>query len=76
MKEQPRPFFRPYLLMLKEGEGIQEDFMDYKLVMLHLDSAERIGSPKDPKGKLNKPPMAQMPPHPIPPVLTANDPIL
>lgn len=35
----------PYLFVLKEGSDIENDFLDYSLLMLHVSAPEIIHSP-------------------------------
>jgi len=44
----------PYMFVLKEGQKIQKDFLDYTLMMLQVGSPETIKSPPShsPKPKL------------------------
>ncbi|MEM1282253.1 MAG: hypothetical protein AAGG81_01725 [Chlamydiota bacterium] len=35
----------PYLFVLKEGVDIENDYLDYSLLMLHVSSTEVIHSP-------------------------------
>jgi len=44
-KQLPSPLLRPYAFILKEGSGIRQDMLDYKLLLLDLRCAEVITSP-------------------------------
>lgn len=35
----------PYVFILKEGKEIQEDFLDYSLLLLHVGRMEILSSP-------------------------------
>ncbi|MBS4164604.1 Uncharacterized protein PRO82_001935 [Candidatus Protochlamydia amoebophila] len=39
-------FLHPYVFILKEGKKIQDDFLDYSLLLLQVNSADVIPSPK------------------------------
>jgi hypothetical protein len=49
MKEtRPKPYdhiIHPYIFLLKEGNEIQDDFLDYSLLMLQVSHTETILSP-------------------------------
>lgn len=51
MNEQTDPnkdlqsILHPYLFVLKEGVDIENDYLDYSLLMLHVSSPEVIHSP-------------------------------
>lgn len=36
----------PYVFFLKEGREIKEDFLDYSLMMLFINTSETIRSPE------------------------------
>jgi hypothetical protein len=50
-KKQKKPspltedFFRPYLFVLKAGNQIQKNFLDYSLILLQVGQTEVLGSP-------------------------------
>jgi hypothetical protein len=47
-KADPFPIpksFQPYLFVLKEGQGIKDDYLDYSLLMLQVTQAEILCSP-------------------------------
>ncbi len=50
MKGQaPKKFdhvIHPYVFVLKEGKGIQHDFLDYSLLLLQVGHADIIPSPR------------------------------
>lgn len=48
-KHTLKNILHPYLFVLKEGGKIQNDFLDYSLMMLHINSSETIKSPKQPE---------------------------
>lgn len=37
----------PYIFVLKEGQKIKKDFLDYSLMMLFTHSLEKINSPEN-----------------------------
>lgn len=41
-----KSLLHPYIFVLKEGRKINNDFLDYSLMMLHINSTETIKSPK------------------------------
>ena len=41
-----KTLLHPYIFVLKEGRKINKDFLDYSLMMLHINSRETIKSPK------------------------------
>lgn len=44
----PKPldnFLHPYVFVLKEGQEIQEDFLDYSLLLLQVGRADILHSP-------------------------------
>ena len=48
MQSRPReavPPFRPYVFVLKEGQKIQKDLLDYSLMILYMRLSETIKSP-------------------------------
>lgn len=50
---RPRPyenFIHPYIFVLKEGNEIHKDFLDYSLLMLQVGQADILPSPR--KGNL------------------------
>lgn len=53
MKEsRPRPFehfIHPYVFVLKEGNEIQDDFLDYSLLLLQVGQADILRSPQSGK---------------------------
>lgn len=43
-----RPYvFHPYVFVLKEGQKIKKDFLDYSLMILYTHSWETIQSPEN-----------------------------
>lgn len=44
-KRTLKAILHPYLFVLKEGGGIKNDFLDYSLMMLLINSSETIKSP-------------------------------
>lgn len=38
-------FLHPYIFVLKEGEGIQKDFLDYRLLLLQVGQPDVLSSP-------------------------------
>jgi hypothetical protein len=42
-------FLHPYVFILKEGKEIQEDFLDYSLLLLQVGQADVIPSPNTQK---------------------------
>ncbi len=43
-----KPFenlFHPYIFVLKEGKEIQDDFLDYSLLLLQVGQADTLRSP-------------------------------
>lgn len=75
MQDRSSSFFRPFMLMLKEGDEIEQDYMDYKLVMLNVGSSERIRSPKIPGHHKATRPLIEMMPKGNTQILTSNDPL-
>jgi hypothetical protein len=55
MKEtRPKPFehfLHPYIFVLKEGNEIQKDFLDYSLLMLQVGQADILPSPQNAKSQ-------------------------
>lgn len=51
MKEvRSKPFehiLHPFIFILKEGTEIQEDFLDYSLLLLQVSQAETLRSPQN-----------------------------
>lgn len=45
-KQTIKTILHPYLFILKEGGKIKNDFLDYSLMMLLINSSETIKSPK------------------------------
>lgn len=45
-KHTIKTILHPYLFILKEGGQIKNDFLDYSLMMLLINSSETIKSPK------------------------------
>ncbi|MFI0434722.1 MAG: hypothetical protein ACH350_03205 [Parachlamydiaceae bacterium] len=48
----PKPFehfLRPYLFVLKEGKEINEDFLDYSLLLFKVGFADVLPSPHNVK---------------------------
>lgn len=48
-KSRSKPFdhlLHPYIFVLKEGTGIDADFLDYSLLLLHVGQADIIPSPR------------------------------
>jgi hypothetical protein len=41
-----KTLLHPYIFVLKEGRKINNDYLDYSLMMLHINSTETIKSPK------------------------------
>lgn len=39
-------FIQPYLFVLKEGEGIHKNYLDYSLLLFQVGKADIIPSPK------------------------------
>lgn len=39
-------FLHPYVFVLKEGKEIQNDFLDYSLLLLQVGQADILPSPK------------------------------
>lgn len=49
MKESNKPFehfLHPYIFILKEGLEIQNDFLDYSLLLIQLSKADVLPSPQ------------------------------
>ena len=52
MKQKPAPhpavdcLLHPYVFMLKEGGGIQKDYLDYSLLMLQMGQGDILRSPQ------------------------------
>lgn len=52
MKESRKTFdqlLHPYVFILKEGREIQEDFLDYSLLLLQVGISDVLPSPRSPK---------------------------
>lgn len=53
MKEsRPKPFehfLHPYVFVLKEGNEIHKDFLDYSLLLLQVGQADILPSPRNSK---------------------------
>ncbi len=47
-----KQILHPYLFVLKEGKTIGDDFLDYSLIMLHVNCTEVLQSPRVPESKL------------------------
>lgn len=45
-------FLHPYVFVLKEGQEIQQNFLDYSLLLLHVGQADILPSPHHPKNFL------------------------
>jgi len=57
MKESSKPFehfLHPYVFILKEGLEIQNDFLDYSLLLLQVGKPDTLYAPKHYRNK-NKP---------------------
>lgn len=52
-------FLHPYMFVLKEGNGIQQDFLDYSLLLLQVGRPDTLPSPS--KAKLNPFPTLTLP---------------
>lgn len=46
-KQGLKSILHPFLFVLKEGRGIKNDYLDYSLMMLHINSSETIRSPEE-----------------------------
>jgi hypothetical protein len=44
-RKQLKVLLHPYAFVLKEGQGIKGDLMDYSLLILQLDCCDRLKSP-------------------------------
>ncbi len=42
-------FIAPYQFVLKEGSQIQNDFLDYSLLLLQVGLSDTLHSPKNPQ---------------------------
>ncbi len=47
-----KQILHPYLFVLKEGKEISDDYLDYSLLMLHVNCTEILHAPKIPKREL------------------------
>jgi hypothetical protein len=45
LKETLKKNLQPYLFALKEGKKIRNDFLDYSLLLIHVQNNEIIKSP-------------------------------
>lgn len=45
LKETLKKNLHPYLFALKEGKKIRKDFLDYSLLMIHIQNTEIFKSP-------------------------------
>jgi len=52
-----KPMLHPYAFILKEGEEIKEDLLDYSLVMIHVNCREVIKTPREGKPSLEDVPL-------------------
>lgn len=61
MAQQYPSLLRPYMLLLREGEDIDKNLLDYKLVMVQMHNRECLGSSR----RINPPmPNARIATHP------------
>lgn len=64
MKENPsKPFehfLHPYVFVLKEGQEIHQDYLDYSLLLLLVGQADILPSPQHYKGKKSSTPIVQL----------------
>ncbi len=56
--KQFEQFLHPYIFILKEGKEIQEDFLDYSLLLLQVSLADVLPSPRG--AQKASTPMAQL----------------
>ena len=45
MDQNPPQFTRPYVFILKEGKKINQDFLDYSLLLVNTQGAKPLHSP-------------------------------
>lgn len=53
-------FLHPYVFVLKEGHGIQKDFLDYSLLLLQVGQADILPSPAYYKTRKSSNPVVQL----------------
>jgi hypothetical protein len=46
LNEQLKNHLHPYLFALKEGKKIQQDFLDYSLMLIQVHNGEVMHSPR------------------------------
>lgn len=56
LKETLKKNLQPYLFALKEGKKIRNDYLDYSLLLIHVQNNEIIKSPSH-YGLLSIPPL-------------------